>query len=123
MVDDYVIFNNMAIYAVDSIEQLSEMSPIQQIANPITIANFAFEHEMDVLQYLHRPSAFEAWLYSESSLRQLPREIQEGLGDILGSKYSLENRLSEIEKRTQVQSNQVIDEDVGYVFDSESMGR
>jgi hypothetical protein len=46
----------------------------------------------------------------------LTKEAQEGLGEILGSKYSLENRQAVIAQRKEQQSEQTLTEDVGYVF-------
>lgn len=117
MIGQYIIFNDKPIYGLDSVDQLIEMPRDEQIANPLMIANFAFENEIDVFPYLHCPEAFEEWLYSESSLRQLTREIQEGLGEILGEKYSLENRRIVIAQRKEQQSEQTLTEDVGYVFE------
>lgn len=116
LIDGHVVTNDCPISHLRSVVQLIEMSRSEQISNPIMIANFAFEKDVDIFPYLHCPEAFEEWLFSEPSLRQLTKEAQEGLGEILGSKYSLENRQAVIAQRKEQQSEQTLTEDVGYVF-------
>jgi hypothetical protein len=117
LINGHVVTNNYPISHLYTVEQLSDMSLIEQTSNPLMIVNFAFEKEVDVFPYLHCPEAFEEWLYSESSLKQLPPEIQAGLGEVLGERFSLENRRQEFTNRKEQSNHKTVEEDVGYIFE------
>jgi hypothetical protein len=117
LIGGHVVLNDQPISQLQTLAQLKSMHASEQISNPLMIANFAFEKEINVFPYLHCPEAFEEWLYSESSLKQLPPEIQAGLGEVLGERFSLENRRQEFTNRKEQSNNKKVEEDVGYIFE------
>lgn len=121
----YIIFNNMPVNSIEHIDQLTQMSEYDQVNNPIAIINFAFENDINIIPYLKCPEAFNAWVFSEKYLQQVPEFIRNELGNLLGETYSNDNITRVINenqnRKEEIKADdicmQLIDNDCGYVFE------